>query len=90
MPAAPWDAAAADEVLARVRTLLDRAERYDATSQARKNVLAVYRDVIEGYHRQRDALLFESLAAVEGLLGRWREQTRSRAGKYSEKSTSTR
>jgi hypothetical protein len=72
--AAPWDAAVADAVLAAVNARLDRAlaKGGEADTPARRNVVEAYRRVIAGYHRDRHPLLWESLAAAEGLLARWR------------------
>jgi len=68
----PWDRARADAELAAIGARLDRALKYEAGTEARKNVLEAYRRVTAGYHGRRDPLLWEALQAVEGLLARWR------------------
>jgi hypothetical protein len=65
------DQVRADDGLAGVLALIDGAER-KGVSQARRNVLQVYREVARDYHANRDHLLFEVVPTVEALLARWR------------------
>src|SRR5262249_52336521 len=51
--------------------LLDRAEAAERRP-ARRNVLAVYRNLVADYLRHGDPLLLEAPAAVRALLARWR------------------
>jgi hypothetical protein len=76
---APWDEARADATLSEVLGVVGRAEARHA-SPARRAVLAIYRDLAQRYHRERDALLYEAPAAVNALLTRWAEGVQGAEG----------
>jgi hypothetical protein len=82
--APPWDVpradAALEDVQALIRNALARKPRV-----ARGNVLELTGDLARRYHREHDAKLFEVGAAVEVLLGRWREEDQAEAVGASER-----
>jgi hypothetical protein len=69
-----WDQARADRTLAEALGLIDQAVRHRTRRPARRNVLAVYRELAVHYHARADPLLWEVPEALARLLGRWSEE----------------
>jgi hypothetical protein len=64
----------ADAVLAAAMARLDRALAKEADTQARRNVVEVYRGVILDYHREHNPLLLQSAVWLEAVFARWRSR----------------
>jgi hypothetical protein len=74
-----WDQPRADAVLADALARLDGPLARAANTTARRAVLVHYRDIVCGYHRNHHPLLWEAVAGLDLLLGRWASADRDAA-----------
>jgi hypothetical protein len=73
-PADGWDDARAVQVVAAVHARIDRALQVggEADTDARRRNAAIDKKLAEDFCRNRDPILWNFLASVEGVLARWR------------------
>ena len=66
-----WDKQQADAELRQALAIIDSASAATWLSTAQRNLLAVFKMLVEEYHTQRNRELFGSPAWIEAHFGRW-------------------